>query len=59
MQRELVNGWADAASEIAPARSAMIGNWLRRRHDHIGAGRSQIVVCHEDLAVWPVRRPGQ
>ena len=53
MQRELVNGWADAASEIAPARSAMISGWLRRRHDHIDAGRSQIVVCHEDLIATP------
>ena len=53
MQRELVNGWADAASEIAPARSAMISSWLRRRHDHIDAGRSQIVVCHEDLIATP------
>jgi hypothetical protein len=53
MQRELVNGWADAASEIAPTRSAMISSWLRRRHNHIDAGRTQIVVCHEDLIVTP------
>jgi len=53
MQRELVHGWAEAASEIAPARSAMISSWLRRRHDHIDAGRSQIVVCHEDLIATP------
>lgn len=53
MQRELVDGWAGAASEIAPARAAMIGSWLQRRLDHIAAGRSQIVVCHEDLAAWP------
>ncbi|HMJ81981.1 MAG TPA: hypothetical protein VK504_02370 [Vicinamibacterales bacterium] len=53
MQRELVNGWADAASAIAPARSATISGWLRRRHDHIDAGRSQIVVCHEDLIATP------
>jgi hypothetical protein len=53
LQRELVNGWADAASEIAPARSAVISSWLHRRHDHIDAGRSQIVVCHEDLIATP------
>ena len=39
--------------EIAPARSAMISSWLRRRHDHIDAGRSQIVVCHDDLIATP------
>ena len=53
MQRELVNGWANAASEVAPARSAMISSWRHRRHDHIDAGRSQIVVCHEDLIATP------
>lgn len=53
MQRQLVDGWAEAASEIAPARSAMISSWLRRRHDHIDARRSQIVVCHEDLIATP------
>ena len=53
LQRQLVNGWAEAASEIAPARSAMIRSWLRRRHGHIDAGRSQIVVCHDDLIATP------
>jgi len=56
-QRELVDGWADAASEIAPARSAMITSWLRRRHGHIDAGRSQIVVGHEDLIAVPGDNP--
>jgi hypothetical protein len=53
MQRQLVDGWADAASEIAPSRSALIRSWLRRRHDHIDAGRSHIVVGHEDLIATP------
>jgi hypothetical protein len=53
MQRELVDGWAEAASDIAPDRSAMIRSWLRRRHHHIDAGRSRIVVCHEDLIATP------
>ena len=56
MQRRLVEGWAEAASEIAPGRSAMVRSWLRRRIDHIDAGRSHIVVCHEDLAACPSLR---
>jgi hypothetical protein len=49
MQRQLVDGWADAATEIAPEQSSMIGSWRRRRLEHIDGGRSHIVVCHEDL----------
>ena len=53
LQRQLVDGWAGAASEVAPGRTSMIRSWLSRRLDHIDAGRSHIVVCHEDLAAWP------
>jgi hypothetical protein len=53
LQRQLVDGWAEAASEIAPEHSPMIRNWLSRRLAHIDAGRSRIMVCHEDLAAWP------
>jgi hypothetical protein len=50
LQRELVAGWASAASEIAPARRAVIDGWRSRRVAHIEAGRSRIVVGHEDVA---------
>jgi hypothetical protein len=53
LQRQLVEGWAQAATEIAPGESAMTLSWSRRRLAHIDAGRSRIIVCHEDLAVWP------
>jgi hypothetical protein len=56
LQRPLVHGWADAAVELAPDRSALIAEWLARRLRHIDEGRSQIVVGHEDLAAW---LPGQ
>ena len=52
LQRQLVDGWARAAAEIAPARTAFIDAWRSRRLAHIAAGRSQIVVGHEDLAAW-------
>jgi len=59
LQRPLVEGWAAAAAEIAPDRSAAIGEWLARRLRHIDAGVSHITVGHEDLAAWraTVRAP--
>jgi hypothetical protein len=56
LQRQLVDGWAEAATEIAPGESAMILSWCRRRLAHIDAGHSRIVVCHEDLAALPPTR---
>ena len=55
MQRQLVNGWMEAASAIAPAESAMIHGWHRRRLAHISAGGSRIIVRHEDLSAFPPR----
>jgi len=52
LQRQLVQGWADAALEIAPDEDAVIRDWLARRITHIEAGRSHITVGHEDLAAW-------
>ena len=50
MQKTLVNGWAAAASEMAPPRKAAIESWRGRRIGHIDAGRSHIVVGHTDVA---------
>jgi hypothetical protein len=56
MQRLLVDGWATAASEMAPTRKSAIEDWRARRIGHIGAGRSRIVVGHVDVAgVWSSR----
>ena len=51
-QRMLIEGWAHAASEIAPHESDMITDWLRRRLAHVTAGRSRIVVNHMDMVAW-------
>jgi len=59
LQRYLVQGWAEAAREIVRGDSAMIDDWLARRRAHIDAGRSRIVVSHEDLAAWPPPLTGQ
>ncbi|HET9359405.1 MAG TPA: hypothetical protein VFO58_06630, partial [Vicinamibacterales bacterium] len=49
-QRQLIEGWARAAAEIAPERTALVDDWLRRRQIHVDAGRSRIIVGHRDMA---------
>ena len=56
LQRELIEGWAKAAVEIAPQHTALVHGWLARRLAHVEAGRSQLRVGHEDLAAWPPSR---
>lgn len=51
-QRMLIEGWARAATEIAPRKAATIADWLRRRLAHLAAGQSRIVVNHMDLTAW-------
>jgi hypothetical protein len=48
----LIQGWAQAATEMAPARRGAIDDWLQRRLAHVDAGRSRIVVNHVDLVAW-------
>jgi hypothetical protein len=54
LQQQLIEGWADAAGEIAPEETARVNGWKARRLKHVRDGRSRIVVGHEDLAGWPV-----
>jgi hypothetical protein len=53
LQRLLIDGWAQAASDVAPGHAAAIARWRARRLAHVAAGRSHIVVGHDDLAAWP------
>jgi SAM-dependent methyltransferase len=55
VQRLLINGWAEAATEMAPDRAPDIARWHARRLAHVEAGCSHIVVGHDDLAAWPAR----
>jgi hypothetical protein len=48
-QRQLIEGWAHAASEIAPRYTSAIAEWRRRRLAHVDAGHSRIVVGHVDM----------
>jgi hypothetical protein len=50
LQRQLLEGWADAALELVPGESSMIRGWLARRIAHVEASRSLITVGHDDLA---------
>ena len=52
IQRTLIDGWAEAASEVEPERAAAIQDWRERRLAHVNERRSQIVVGHDDLAAW-------
>lgn len=59
LQRPLIEGWAEAAIEMAPELSAAIGSWRERRLAHLDAGRSHIVVGHRDVAAWRERANGR
>jgi hypothetical protein len=38
---------------MAPDEAAMIRGWLARRLAHVDAGRSHVIVGHDDFAAWP------
>jgi hypothetical protein len=50
LQRQLIDGWAQAAADIAPGRGAVVDAWRGRRLAHVMAGSSAIVVGHQDIA---------
>jgi hypothetical protein len=53
LQRQLIAGWAEAATEMAVDAAAIIAGWRNRRLQHVEAGRSRLVVGHTDVAGWP------
>jgi hypothetical protein len=52
LQRQLIDGWADAAAQIVPEDAAIIARWRDRRMEHLESGRSHVIVGHHDLAAW-------
>jgi trans-aconitate methyltransferase len=52
LQRQLIDGWAEAATAIAPAEAEIIGRWRERRIEHIAGERSRVIVGHEDLGAF-------
>lgn len=53
LQYALVEGWFEAASQIAPDRTAALHAWRSRRRAHIEAGRSTLRVGHVDMVGHP------
>jgi hypothetical protein len=49
IQRRLIDGWAEAAIAIESGNERLIRAWQRQRHAHVVAGRSHVVVGHDDL----------
>lgn len=54
LQRALIAGWAEAATEIAPSSAGRIAEWQRIRLAHVAAHASTLRVGHEDVAGWLV-----
>jgi hypothetical protein len=52
LQAQLIEGWADAAGAVARDQLSSLQSWRARRLAHVAAGRSRLVVGHEDLAAW-------
>ncbi len=52
LQRQLIDGWADAAAAVAPEKAAVVADWRASRIAHVVDGRSQLIVGHKDLAGW-------
>jgi hypothetical protein len=51
-QRQLIDGWAEASTEVSPDLAETIAGWRVRRLAHVTEGRSRITVGHHDLAAW-------
>jgi hypothetical protein len=52
LQRQLIEGWAAAATEIAPVDTELIAAWRMRRLEHVRTGESSVTVGHEDLGAF-------
>jgi hypothetical protein len=52
LQLALLDGWRDAAGEVAPERRAALEAWNERRRGHVLAGRSSVRVGHLDVVGW-------
>ena len=52
LQRQLVDGWAAAAGDMARDATERIDGWRARRQTWIARGTSSIIVGHRDLAAF-------
>jgi hypothetical protein len=52
LQERVIEGWSEAAIAMEPARRTEVHSWRARRLAHVAAGRSELLVGHQDLAAW-------
>lgn len=52
LQTALLQGWLEAAQQIAPAKSLEMLDWRAQRQDWIDQGESRIQVGHWDIFAW-------
>jgi hypothetical protein len=52
LQLALLDGWLEAAQQIAPERQSALGSWHERRRAHVAAGHSTLRIGHVDLVGW-------
>jgi hypothetical protein len=57
VQKALLAGWAEAASETTPHSAARLRHWRRRRESHVDVGGSRMTVGHLDLLAFPGPMP--
>jgi hypothetical protein len=53
LQHALVQGWLEAACEIAPHRTAALSDWAGRRRAHIQNACSELRIGHVDFIALP------
>ena len=53
LQLALLSGWANAASEQAPAHRTAIDKWLNQRREQAANGQLHITVGHQDILAIP------
>jgi hypothetical protein len=52
LQRYLIDGWAEAATEMDPEARTSIAAWRTRRLEHVESGRSTMIIGHDDVGAW-------
>ena len=52
MQTALLDGWIEAALEIAPEAAGELAFWLKQRRHWIECGQSRLQIGHWDLWAW-------
>jgi hypothetical protein len=53
LQRAVLQGWFDAACEMAAGRTVSLRSWLLRRQQHVETGQSELLIGHTDILGHP------